>query len=388
MKKALSLVLVLVMVLSLAACGSDSKKTTKNDPIIETTEPIETTAPQLSAVEQWLEDNRAELLSTVEQNFAGSSGMTCTSDAKVEGNGIIINININELDNLGQAEKDMLQQTYDSMLPSFGFMLTGSREELPELEFITMNVCEVDGDLIASIHVDDEALAAAPTGESSFAKIQAYIDSYGAELVESMEYSFAESSGMTCTSDIWALGNGIEIALVINELDNLTDDEKAQLQAGYDAMAIELSPVIVEMQAEIPELDYMTLYICEADGDLAAYMIVDAVGGPNENVYKYVEANQEELVTSMEQSFAGSSGMTCETSVEVIGNGIVITLYINELDNLTDEEKLTTPTTYDAMGSTWDTLIQSLRTEIPELEFFTLNVCEADGDMIAAIVMK
>ena len=111
MKKVLSLLLILVMVLSMAACGS--KKNTEGK-LPEGTEPQQTTEPsipetteaQLTAIEKFVEENREELLSPMEESFATSSGMTCTSDVRAEGNGIIIDININELEGLGLGTQD------------------------------------------------------------------------------------------------------------------------------------------------------------------------------------------------------------------------------------------------------------------------------------------
>ncbi len=391
MKKVLSLLLILVMVLSMAACGS--KKNTEGK-LPEGTEPQQTTEPsipetteaQLTAIEKFVEENREELLSPMEESFATSSGMTCTSDVRAEGNGIIIDININELEGLGKAEKDLMQQSYNTASGIFGQMLVAYRQELPELEYMTINICEADGDVIATIHVDDETLAQIP--ESSLSKIQAYVDANGDALLDVFVESFTAESGLTCDAEIWAVGNGIEMAISINELDDLTDSEKYEMQGTYDAMQGEFDPMLEALQAEVPELDYLIIYICEVDGDLAAYITVDGVGGPNESVYAYVEENYEEMISSTEESFATSSGKTCETYVDVVGNGIVLTMYINELDDLTDAQKQTYQASFDSLNASYAGLMDAMRQELPELAFYTLNVCEADGDVIAAIVLK
>ena len=133
MKKIFAIALVLVMMLSLVACGNDSKS---------------------DKVKAYVEDNKAVLLSSMEQSFASSSGMTCTSSIRVDGCGIVIDININELDGLGDAEKKLMQEIYDSLDAQFDLAFDQMQKELPELEFFTVNVNEGDGDNIAVVKMD------------------------------------------------------------------------------------------------------------------------------------------------------------------------------------------------------------------------------------------
>ena len=133
MKKIFAIALVLVMMLSLVACGNDSKS---------------------DKVKAYVEDNKAALLSGMEQSFASSSGMTCTSSIRVDGCGIVIDININELDGLGAAEKKLMQEIYDSLDAQFDMAFDQMQKELPELEFFTVNVNEGDGDNIAVVKMD------------------------------------------------------------------------------------------------------------------------------------------------------------------------------------------------------------------------------------------
>ncbi len=100
----------------------------------------------------------------------------------------------------------------------------------------------------------------------------------------------------------------------------------------------------------------------------------------------YVETNGDEIVQGMEESFATSSGMTCTSSIDVINNGIVIDININELDELDDTVKQTMQDAYDALDSTFDGMLLDMQKEIPEVEHLTINVCEKDGDLIAKIV--
>ena len=135
MKKVLSLILVAVLCLSLVACGGKKQ---------------EGSGPNAAVVE-FVKENKSELLESMEESFATSSGMTCTSDIEVVGSGIVISININEFDNIPKETKDLLQETYDAMSGAFEGMLSDLQKEIPEVTFMQINVCEKDGDVLATI---------------------------------------------------------------------------------------------------------------------------------------------------------------------------------------------------------------------------------------------
>ena len=135
MKKVLSLILVAVLCLSLVACGGKKQ---------------ESSGPNAAVVE-FVNENKSELLESMEESFAASSGMTCTSDIEVVGSGIVISININELDNIPKETKDLMQEVYDAMSGTFEGMLSDLQKEIPEVTFMQINVCEKDGDVLATI---------------------------------------------------------------------------------------------------------------------------------------------------------------------------------------------------------------------------------------------
>lgn len=105
----------------------------------------------------------------------------------------------------------------------------------------------------------------------------------------------------------------------------------------------------------------------------------------NPEIVKYVDAHRSELLTSMEQSFATSSGMTCSSDIEVIGNGFVITIKINEMNDIPDEQKEMMQDIYDAMDSSFDMMLEEMKKELSSIEYFTIKVCEKDGDVLATI---
>ena len=102
-------------------------------------------------------------------------------------------------------------------------------------------------------------------------------------------------------------------------------------------------------------------------------------------VAKYVNENKEELVSAMESSFSASSAMGCEVDVKAVGNGMVIDVNIAGFNNIPDEQKELLQSTYDAMSSTFDTMLDNLKAEVPEFGYITINVNEEDGDNLATI---
>lgn len=160
MKKLLSATLILALALALTACCCVNIPTSdtpsidsmiKDNPITAIPEEMLPTEVDNSAIEEYLDKNKDVLISSMESSFAGSSGMTCTSDVWVEGMGIAISININEFDNMDDATKQLMQEAYDTMGATFDSALATMQQELPELEYFEVRVCEVDGDLLATV---------------------------------------------------------------------------------------------------------------------------------------------------------------------------------------------------------------------------------------------
>lgn len=137
MKKLLAILLVLVFCFSLVACGGSE-------------------AASNAKIAEYIEKNEDDLIEGFESSFASSSGMTCSSSIKVEGMGFIIKININELENVESSIKAQLQSTYDSMDSTFEPLLEQMQEELPELEYFEIDVCDKNGDLLATVIAGDK----------------------------------------------------------------------------------------------------------------------------------------------------------------------------------------------------------------------------------------
>ena len=134
MKKFLAVMLTLALMIGLVACGgsdADAKK-----------------------VADYVETNRAYLIETMETSIGSSSGLTCTSTIKADGCKIVMNVNINELQDVDASIKAQMQAAYDAMDSYFDAAFELMQKELPELDAFIVNVCEKDGDVVATIEMD------------------------------------------------------------------------------------------------------------------------------------------------------------------------------------------------------------------------------------------
>lgn len=138
MKKILALVLALVLCLSLVACGGSDKGG--------------------NAVADYLKDHKAELCNAMDSSIEQSSGglMTSTTTVEAKGNGFVFTVKIDQFDNLSDSDKAALQAQYDSMASSFEYSLEMMQTELSELEYTEYRICEVDGDVAATIVVGNK----------------------------------------------------------------------------------------------------------------------------------------------------------------------------------------------------------------------------------------
>lgn len=132
MKKAMSLVLVLVLMLSLAACGGSSAA---------------------DKVKSYVKKNGDEIASGLEDSFSMSSGRECESTIKAVGTGIVIDIKVQGMDDLTSMQKEEMQEAYDSMSSVYESVLESLKEDIAEVTYLTINVCEEDGDLAAAIQI-------------------------------------------------------------------------------------------------------------------------------------------------------------------------------------------------------------------------------------------
>ncbi len=112
--------------------------------------------------------------------------------------------------------------------------------------------------------------------------------------------------------------------------------------------------------------------------------VVETPSTDAQKVASYISLHEQELIDTFESAFTGS-GMTCSTTLETEGTGFILTVKINELENLTADQKATLQSTYDAAAATFEASLTTMQMDLPELTYFKVLVCEKDGDLIATI---
>ena len=148
MKKLLALIMALCMMLSFTACGDEPEAPVVENPVIES-EPEIVDNPTLVS---YLEANKTEFIDAMTSSFEQSAGTTCQGDVKVSGDGFVIDIKVSGLNDIPDDAKAQLQSAYDATSETFEGILTQMQAELPELKYVTYNVCEEDGDILAVIN--------------------------------------------------------------------------------------------------------------------------------------------------------------------------------------------------------------------------------------------
>lgn len=183
MKKFLALMLAVLFCLSMVACGGGDDKSSdepvksnvgNNDDVVTDepeTEEVEIDIPETEeieidvpgsdidepvvteSVEDFVEANGDMLLELFEQGFT-AAGLTCNSTVVADGNDIVFDININELENVDDATKAQMQESYDQQQATFDAMAQALKTACSDLEGVVINVCDKDGNVCAVIEAE------------------------------------------------------------------------------------------------------------------------------------------------------------------------------------------------------------------------------------------
>lgn len=86
----------------------------------------------------------------------------------------------------------------------------------------------------------------------------------------------------------------------------------------------------------------------------------------------------------MEEGFVKSSGMTCKSTIEAKGDGVVIKFNVNELDNVPQESKDAMQANMPTVEASLKTALATLTAVVPEITFMQLYICDKDGDILAS----
>lgn len=120
----------------------------------------------------------------------------------------------------------------------------------------------------------------------------------------------------------------------------------------------------------------------EVDDTTAAPEVdVPAVKTDAEKVADYVAANGDDILAAFDAGFSGS-GLTTTSTIEAVGTGIVLKICINELDNLTDDQRTAMQSTFNQLSASLGSGFDGVQAEIPELTYIKFDICEKNGTTI------
>ncbi len=123
------------------------------DPVIPEPEPEENepvASHDEESVAAYVEENYDEICTSFETGFSNSD-LSCEATVRAEGANIILDVKINSVDNLSEEEKQVLQTSLDNTKATLQDDLSTLKEEIPGLDSVILNICEEDGDFIATI---------------------------------------------------------------------------------------------------------------------------------------------------------------------------------------------------------------------------------------------
>ena len=133
-KKALCILLSLLFVFSLTACGGEDEQ------------PKET-------LSQYAEKNKDSLIG-VFHYYIRESNLTSKSELRVEDKTIVMDFRVYEFDNLSDDEKYRIQRSFTDISSEVEKKYEKYAEEALGLEKIIINILETDGDSVASIKMN------------------------------------------------------------------------------------------------------------------------------------------------------------------------------------------------------------------------------------------
>lgn len=107
-------------------------------------------------------------------------------------------------------------------------------------------------------------------GSSSDAdKVADYVEDNREELEEQLTSEIA-AIGMGIEADFYADGTKIVVDLKFDDLVDVTDEVKAQMQTTFDSMQAQFDAILDEMQKDMPEVSGLVYNVLEKDGDFVA----------------------------------------------------------------------------------------------------------------------
>ncbi len=137
-----ALVLVIIMAFSISACSGEKEQIT--DFTKEQTE-----------LEKYVEEHGGEFIDSFKEGFE-TSGLKCEATIEANGNILIMNVSMAELNEVPEDVKSVIQASLDESKSSLAPSFAEIKKQVSSLESVKINFNETDGDPVATIEVPVE----------------------------------------------------------------------------------------------------------------------------------------------------------------------------------------------------------------------------------------
>jgi len=107
-------------------------------------------------------------------------------------------------------------------------------------------------------------------------QLEKLIEEQGDAFIASFKEGFEGSAGgLKCELTLEVSGTELIFDCRIQDIDNVPDDAKAQMQEIYDQSKEGLKAELMALKEEAPNLSKVLLNVCEEDGDILAVIDID-----------------------------------------------------------------------------------------------------------------
>lgn len=131
-KKIGVLALVIIMAFSFSACSSVKEQT---------------------ELQKYVEEHGGAFIDSFKEGVE-ISGLKCNASVKAEGNILIVNVSMAELNDVPEDVKGAIQASLDESKSSLAPSFAEIKKQVSSLEIVKINFNETDGDPIATIEVE------------------------------------------------------------------------------------------------------------------------------------------------------------------------------------------------------------------------------------------
>lgn len=141
-KRISALVLVIIMAFSFSACSGGKEQITD-------------TTKEQTELQKYVEEHGGEFVDSFKEGFE-TSGLKCDATVEANGNILIMNVSMAELNDVPEDVKSVIQASLDESKSSLTTSFAEIKKQVPSLEGVKVNFNEGDGDSIAVVEIEVE----------------------------------------------------------------------------------------------------------------------------------------------------------------------------------------------------------------------------------------